>query len=204
MSIQAALVRAVLEHWQEYEWTIQGFGFARTKLGNVGRIHVWDQRLRVPLVSDVHEHPWPLKSTIISGMLVNHKFHAHKRCGPEEGDAHEAEKAEHCVPYVRQELFTGEGGGLCPDSQARLVWLEPCAPQYALPGCSYAQAPEEIHRTLAEDGTITLLERPLGPPLQRTAVYWPHGLRWVSAEPRLPNDYELDSIMETALLRWYA
>jgi hypothetical protein len=196
--IQSALVRAILENWQDYEWSIQGFGFARTKLGIEGRIHVWDQRLRVGLVSDVHEHPWPLRSTIISGMLVNHKFYVHKRTNDGNEEAHDS-----CLPYVRHALLTGEGGGLCADAKPELVWLEPGAPQYHLHGHSYAQVPEEVHRTLAEDGTVTLMERPLGPPLQRTNVYWPRGTHWVSAEPRLPEDGELDSIMETALARWH-
>ena len=67
MNIQSALVRSILERWRAYEWTVQGFGFARTKIADVGRIHVWDSRLAVDLVSTMHTHPWPLRSTIISG-----------------------------------------------------------------------------------------------------------------------------------------
>lgn len=37
MNIQAALVRAVLEKWRAYEWSVQGFGFLRTKIADVGR-----------------------------------------------------------------------------------------------------------------------------------------------------------------------
>src|ERR1700691_1916546 len=45
IDIQAALVRAILEQWKSYQWTVQGFGFIRTKIADIGRIHVWDSRL---------------------------------------------------------------------------------------------------------------------------------------------------------------
>jgi hypothetical protein len=60
MNIQSALVLSVLQKWKAYEWTVQGFGFIRTKIQNVGRIHVWDSRLATPLVSTAHNHPWKL------------------------------------------------------------------------------------------------------------------------------------------------
>src|SRR5690606_32204815 len=37
VNIQAALVRSILEKYRSYEWTVQGFGFVRTKIANVGR-----------------------------------------------------------------------------------------------------------------------------------------------------------------------
>ena len=36
MTITANLVRSVLEKHASYEWTRQGFGFVRTKIGTVG------------------------------------------------------------------------------------------------------------------------------------------------------------------------
>lgn len=189
--ISAALVRAILEQWRAYEWTIQGFGFARTKLGKTGRIHVWDNRLRVPLVSDVHAHPWSLHSTIISGELVNQRY------------AEVREDIQGMQPYVRQRIKTGEGGGLVEGTETE-VFLCADEPDIYFPGQSYGQHSSEVHRTLAMDGTVTLLERPMGPPLEETYVYWPRGLQWVSAEPRPPKgNWELEPIIATALQRWY-
>ena len=190
MNIQAALVKLILEHWDHYAWTIQGFGFARVKIADVGRIHVWDSRLAVPLVSTVHTHPWPLKSTIISGELINSRF-----VTPPAGIR--------CAPYVHQRLKTGEGGGLVGEPEE--IRLSPLDPRCYLPGDTYEQAPDDIHRTQAQDGTVTLLERPQGPPLEEASVYWPIGMKWVSAEPRKPSsDWELSPIMTLALERWHA
>jgi hypothetical protein len=190
VNIQSALVRSILEQWRHYEWTIQGFGFARTKIADVGRIHVWDSRLRMPtMLADVHAHPWPLYSTIISGELINCRF---ADLLPEAG-----------LPYMRSLLKTGEGGGLVGEpTECKLSLIDN---KFYTAGQSYSQEPEEIHRTQAQDGTVTLLERPQGPPLQETYTYWPAGTAWISAEPRKPrSEYELGPIIELALARWSA
>lgn len=190
MGIQAALVRSILERWESYEWTIQGFGFARVKIADVGRIHVWDSRLAVPLVSTMHTHPWPLRSTIISGELTNHRFIV------------EAESGGY-MPYVHSKIATGEGGGLTGAPEP--VMLSHTPPETYVAGGKYQQRPDEIHRTQAQDGTVTLLERPQGPPLEEASVYWPQGMDWVSAEPRRPRDkWELSPVMILALARWSA
>jgi len=186
MIMTRALVRDVLEHWKAHSWTIQGFGFARVKLGSAGRVHVWDSRLVVPLVSTTHTHPWPLHSTIISGELVNLRFR----------------EAEGGSPYLRSTIKTGEGGGLVGGAQSAL--LRPSTPEIYCVGESYEQKPEEIHRTIARDGTVTLLERPQGPPLEEALVYWPDGTAWVSAEPRVPEPYEIARVVGYALDCWEA
>jgi hypothetical protein len=187
MSMTAALVRSILGRWQAYEWTIQGFGFARTKIADIGRIHIWDSRLATQLVSTMHTHPWPLRSTIISGELINHRF-TH-RLGTSE------------LPYIHSRLKTGEGGALIGEPEP--IALDAHDPEFYAAGESYSQLPEEIHRTMAQDGTVTLLERPQGPPLEEASVYWPAGMSWVSAEPRKPrSEYELQPIVTLALARW--
>lgn len=182
--ITAALVRSVLEKHRSYEWTVQGFGFVRTKLGSVGRIHVWDSRLATPCVSDVHTHPWPLRSTVISGELVNVRF-AVRDSG---------------LLYLRSKIKTGEGGGLVGGAES--VLLKPFAPEFYALGQSYEQDPGEIHRTIARDGTVTLLERPQGPPLEEADVFWPAGVLWVSAEPKPADRDLLKQVIDYALLAW--
>lgn len=185
--IRAALVRSILEQWQSYEWTMQGFGFIRTKLANVGRIHVWDSSLAVPRVSTIHTHPWPLCSTIISGELINCRF----------------EESEHGdLPYLRSRLTTGEGGGLIGDPEP--VMLVRREPESYTAGSRYMQLPTEIHRTLAQDGTVTLLERPQGPPLEEALTFWPQGTAWVSAEPQRIERWQIESVITYALARWSA
>jgi hypothetical protein len=125
MNIQSALVLSILKQWRSYEWTVQGFGFIRTKLEDVGRI--------------------------------------------------------------------GE-----PED----VLLSPGEPETYWQGASYEQKPEEIHRTIAQDGTVTLIERPQGPPLEEACVYWPRGTQWVSAEPKPAEEWRVAPVIAYALSRW--
>jgi hypothetical protein len=188
--IQAALVQSILQRWRSYEWTVQGFGFARTKIADVGRIHIWDSRLANELVSTAHTHPWPLRSTIISGELINLRLQ-------------EVEPHVPGMPYMASRIATGEGGGLIGDP--REVWLLPVdEPEFYRSGCTYEQRSSEIHRTIAQDGTVTLLERPQGPPLEEAQTYWPAGTQWVSAEPQKAEEWRLQPVIEYALARWYA
>jgi len=194
LNVQAAMVRAILEKHHAYEWTVQGFGFIRTKLADVGRIHVWNSRLAVPKVSTMHTHPWPLKSTIISGELINQRFRI---------ALHEEQREdEPGMPYLHSRIKTGEGGGLIGDvTPVEIVSL---CPEVYIAGQSYEQAPYEIHRSIPQDGTVTLLERPQGPPLEEASVFWPAGTEWVSAEPRVAYPADIRPVIEYALNRWAA
>lgn len=190
--VHAVLVRSILEQWKSYEWTVQGFGFLRTKLANVGRIHVWDSRLATDLVSTIHTHPWPLRSTIISGELINCRFSTEGEEGADGG----------AMPYLRSKIATGEGGGLVGEPVPVLLFAD--RPESYAAGDTYRQDPQEIHRTIAQDGTVTLLERPQGPPLEEAHTFWPQGTYWVSAEPRKLSEWQIEPIIQYALLRWSA
>lgn len=166
---------------------MQGFGFLRTKIANVGRIHVWDSSLAVRHVSTMHTHPWALHSTIISGELINQRF----------------EEFPHGVLlYQRQTIKTGEGGGLC--GEAVPVVLHPKRAETYGRGDWYEQDANEIHRSIPQDGTVTLMERTQGPPLEEASVYWPRGTSWVSAEPRPPLTWQIEEVIQYALARWDA
>ncbi len=190
MNIQSALVLSILKQWRSYQWTQQGFGFIRTKIENVGRIHIWDSSLRTRYVSDIHTHPWPLISTIISGELINQRYDC-------------SDFLERFVAnYNRQKIQTGENGGLICEPEH--VFLSPMQAETYGPGEQYQQAPEVIHRTIAQDGTVTLIERPQGPPLEEATVFWPIGTSWVSAEPEPAPDYEIARMINYAMARWSA
>lgn len=188
MNIEAALVLSILQKWRSYEWTVQGFGFIRTKIQNVGRIHVWDSKLTTPRVSTMHTHPWALRSTIISGELINQRFV-------------ESEAAPRGMPYMRSRIATGEGGGLLGEPEAVKI-LPADDPEWYLPGDTYAQRAAEIHRSIPQDGTVTLMTRPQGPPLEEATVYWPAGTTWVSAEPQKLADWQIEEAIAYALARW--
>lgn len=189
--ITAALVRSILEKYSSYEWTVQGFGMVRTKIADVGRIHIWDSRLRVPLVSDIHAHPWELTSNVISGELINQRFIAVDKPSDE----------GFLLPYMEQRIATGEGGGLIGEPvECWLIADEQV--EFYIAGETYSQRKTELHRSIPQDDTVTLLQREQGPSLQETFVYWPRGTRWVSAEPRPATSAEVAMAVGYALARW--
>lgn len=187
MNIQSALVRSILEKWGSYTWTVQGLGMLRTKIADVGRIHIWDASLRTWQVSDIHSHPWELRSTVISGELINQRF----------GIVDTSNLA-----YVRQKLACGEGGGLLDKPEDVCLSVFPL--DFYTPGSMYKQAKEEIHRSMPQDGTVTLMERQLEDGHQEAYVFWPRGTQWVSAEPRVATDQEVRRVVGYALARWAA
>jgi hypothetical protein len=188
MNIESALGLSILQQWRSYEWTVQGFGFIRTKIQNVGRIHVWDSKLTTPRVSTMHTHPWALRSTIVSGELINQRFV-------------ETESAPRAMPYLRNRIATGEGGGLLGEPTPVKI-LPADDPEWYLPGDTYAQRADEIHRSIPQDGTVTLMTRPQGPPLEEATVYWPAGTQWVSAEPQKLAEWQTAEVIAYALARW--
>lgn len=180
------MVYLILSRCHEYPWTLQGFGMLRLNLGKEGRIHVWDDRYAVPNVSVIHTHPWNLESTILSGRLVNIRY----------AQVSSAWEATH----MRQSIATGEGGGLRGEPMPVRLLAGPA--ETYLPRDHYGQEADEIHESRPDRGTVTLLRRPKGAPLELAHVYWPHGTAWVSAEPRRATRAEVGDIVGYALGRW--
>lgn len=187
IAMTSGLVREILNRANDFTWTVQGFGFLRTKIQNVGRIHVWDSRLAVPGVSTMHTHPWSFKSTIISGELMNARY---------------VMTIDGQMLYQSSIIQTGEGGGLIGDQLP--VRVNCAGVDHYSAGDSYTQEANDIHRSIAMDGTVTLLERQQGPADEKAHVFWPYGTTWISAEPRPAQEYEITSAVSAAIMRWRA
>jgi len=56
-------------------------------------------------------------------------------------------------------------------------------PEMHLAGSSYRQEPDEIHRTVPADGTVTIIEQDRRE-TDTARTFWPAGLSWVDAIPR--------------------
>lgn len=178
------LAHAILMNAHAFEWSLQGMGMLRLHLPNDCRLHVWDSRFRVPNVSMVHDHlQWGLHSTIVAGRLTNHRYIV--------GDGE---------PHLYATLKPGYGCFFKHDPKpVGLVALEP---DLYVAGQSYSQQPNEIHRTEAEDGTVTFMRKT--PTNDESArVFWPAGEQWVSAEPRRATADEVATITGRALRRWF-
>lgn len=189
-----ALARAILENAQDFKWTVQGMGFMRLHLAGHCRLHVWDSRLRVPGVSMIHDHlQWALKSTILSGELVNRVYH--EVAFPGYRERGEASKKYHVVTIK-------PGAGCYFKAEPTDTYLLPRMFQdRCIPGNTYSQAPNVIHETDAQDGTVTIIHKtPTNDDSAR--VFWPAGTEWGSAEPRAATADEVRLISERALHRW--
>ncbi len=76
--------------------------------------------------------------------------------------------------------------------------LSPFTPEHYRAGQAYAQAANEVHRTDAQDGTITLMERPLDQD-GHADVFWPVGEEWGNAKPRPATLAELQQVVPAAI-----
>lgn len=162
-------VLALLERANNFDWSVQGFGVLRHYIGTIGRLHIWDSRLRYPGVSMIHTHSWDLRSTIVSGELCNTIY---------------TEVPGGGLPYHKQRLITGYMSHMVtPMADTRLV---PWSRTVLVAGEIYQQRASEIHQTNTINGTITLMER-REDENGEADVYWPHGTEWGTATPRRVN-----------------
>lgn len=194
MSLIKQLVRPILERPFNREWSLQGFGMLRTYLDNdrIWRLHIWTHDHAVDNVSTIHTHPWDFKSTIIAGEVKNQRF---KRLNNPRPDA----------PFVKryQEQLIKCGPGGCAISSPEPVALFAFGEERYREGASYQQKAEEIHRSMPQDGTVTIIERVFGSNVDDAYVFFPDGEEWVSAEPRDATRQEIKDITEKALERHF-
>lgn len=192
-----ALASAILHHANNFSWSLQGMGFIRLHLVGHCRLHVWDKRYRVPGVSMIHDHlQWALNSTVLSGELVNRKYRVIPRYikfwkdGPEQRGK----------PFMCATIKPGAGCYF--KTEPTEVFLEPeMFPERVVTGHFYRQAPDVIHETDAQDGTVTIIRKEPTPD-DSARVFWPVGTEWGSAEPRQATPDEVAAIVSNALARW--
>lgn len=184
-----ATVKALLENASlpKLDWSIQGMGMLRLRLAPDVRLHIWDSRLRVPGVSMIHDHQqWDLHSDIIAGELANYRYIGH-------ADG---------VLYHYRTLRAGYGCQFV-DTGPQDVLLYECPGERYVQGESYGQHANEIHRTDAEDGTVTIMTQ-TRQDSDRARVFWRHGEEWGSAEPRPATSDEVLDVTRAALARWFS
>lgn len=178
-------VLAILDNASAFTWSLQGMGLLRLYVRDIGRIHIWDETLRFPHVSMIHNHSWDLRSTIVGGFLTNRKYIPVDM--PFDVPINH-NRANHCAKYHTKLFITGYEGR--PIEEQKDVWLTPLQPDTYGPGASYHQIAHEIHETDAVDGTVTILER-RDDAEGHANIYWPAGTEWGSAVPRPATNEEV-------------
>jgi hypothetical protein len=187
MQSTKALVRWVLENSRREDWSVQGFGFMRmylTRGDESARVHIWNSKLRLEGVSDIHTHPWSFESLVVAGRLGNIRY-----TGSFPG-----------VPYTRHLIKAGEGAHLLDASPVSLT--EHVLERYA-EGEQYTQRDDEIHRTvILQENTVTVVARQLQVANPDHAYVFVHkNEEWGNAAPRPATAQEWHSIVGGALER---
>lgn len=199
-----ALIRAttlgLLQNPHGRTWQVQGLGMLRTYLTPEIRLHIWDKKLRVPNVSAIHDHPWNFRSYVVSGRLRQMRY---EECDPRALDSVGAKL------YGKQLIQCGPQGS--PMGNPTQVYLRPVKvtmtpfgelEQYVA-GEWYEQRAEEIHESIPDDGTVTLVERHFREDTEHAKVYFTTP-EWVSALPRSAMGAEVMDVVERALAGWDA
>lgn len=176
------LVRFILENADKFEWSLQGLGMLRLYLTKDIRLHVWDLRFAFPGASPIHDHlQWGLTSFVIAGRITNYRF-------IEAADGDE---------YLYSTLKPGYGCYFKHDPLP--IKLHKCAAETYTAGMTYSQRPEEIHWSVPENGTVTLMRKEPTADADSARVFWPAGEAWGSAEPRRATAEEVRAITAHAL-----
>jgi hypothetical protein len=192
---QAHLVELFLR--QEYDqphaewWTVQGIGMIRMYLtpDQRYRLHIWDLRHRVPDVSAIHDHPWNFYSRVIAGRVKQFRFTPWKF-----GQCHES--------YNTVEIKTGEDAKTLTETKKVLLSREPF--ELYVEGQVYHQNKSEIHESLADHGTVTVVERNFEDMHKQNAhIYWPGNGPWITAKPHQATPEEVSGACQLALETWF-
>lgn len=175
----------ILENATAFNWSLQGLGMLRLHMADETRLHVWDLRFAFPGASPIHDHQqWALRSTVISGRLENHLYI--------EGSSGE--------DYRYATLKAGYNCYFKHDPMP--IRLLHCTPAIYYPGDSYSQEPQEIHQTVPENGTVSIMVKTPTADPEAARVFWPAGSEWGSAEPRAATMAEVTEITRHALSRF--
>lgn len=183
------LTHSALVRWNTFEWTTQGFGMIRTYLDTAKRwrLNIWDDRLMVPNVSLIHDHPWSFTSYVIAGELTNRRY------GVRETAPARGEDATHHWHHI----ITGEGGG--KHSPVHDCLLIKHKKEVYGPSSIYSQSLDEVHKTNYTRGTVTINDRTPATKDHTARVFWPVGTEWVDAEPRIARSDEVNAAVGAAL-----
>lgn len=181
------LVKNILENPHDFKWSVQGLGMMRVYLSKAVRLHIWDSALKIPGVSALHTHPWHLKSFVIAGRYKQHRY--------TKGFASFAESFN--------EVTIKCGENACVVGEPATIHLIEHDLEIYTEGDRYQQSADEIHLSLPEDGTVTIVERTFTKDTEHAHIYWRGTGSWVDAKPRPASPEEVESISTRALERWF-
>jgi hypothetical protein len=182
------LVKNILERPAGFDWSVQGLGMMRIYLSDEVRLHIWDSRLKVPAVSAIHSHPWDLTSLVVAGHYKQHRY-----VFPGRYDVGEE--------FQCATIKCGENA--CVTQEPETVALAEGSLEIYKAGQDYFQSKDEIHLSIPEDGTVTLVTRTFHADRDHAKVYWRGRGAWVDAKPRPAMEEEVKAVTQHALEAWF-
>jgi hypothetical protein len=189
------LVKAILSSPLGLSWSTQGLGMLRTYLSPELRLHIWDAWLRVENVSPIHDHPWHLDSLIVAGRLAQQRYVIDDECSTAGVRPDAYEKLNFAAIKCGEGAFTvSEVKKINVISQPLEIYSE---------GQSYQQRKDEVHESLPETGTVTLVTRTFTGDRDHARVFWRGDGGWVDAAPRPATPEEIIAVTQRALKLWF-
>lgn len=175
------MARALLENAAALPWRYQGLGVLQLNLEDGYRLHVWHPLLRHPGVSMIHDHlQWDFESWVLCGRMVNVRY----QVGP------------------AGQLYEGLGvdtGAAQPNDKPRLTRLVRGLDEVYREGNWYRQEASEIHESLPDAGTVTLIRRQRTDRGDIATVFYPFGSQWGTAPRRPATPYEIGTACGAAI-----
>lgn len=188
------------------EWTVQGIGMARTNLDGAGmyRLNVWHSDLALKDISATHTHPWDLKSYVINGRISNVRFKNYETFSSNRGVEQYPGESVTYWPVRGVKLGCGTHPNGAHMSEEFDDVLYPQKPEHYDTGQAYSQERDEIHRSIASTGCVTLNVRTNKREDGSATVYWDRGSAWVDAKQRPATCDEVYMATGFAMCRWEA
>lgn len=179
-------IRKLLVFPMELDWRGHGIGFMKAYLNaeRTWRINVYHEMLRVPGISIMHDHPWGLQSHVRAGQLTNMRWHRANK------------KSQGAVSFNEGRINCAKYAGL--EGTPQIVSLVKERREIYHASGFYQQNPEEIHETIAINGTVTLLERIPTHSDGFAHIFWPVGEEYGDATRNLSDD-EVYAVAASAL-----
>ena len=182
------LVTEVLLNAESFDtWSLQGLGMLRLYLGRELRLHVWDPREAFRDASKLHDHPWDFTSYVVLGRLKNIRYY-------------EMNAPDFAPTHTKQTIVCGSGG--CSLGDKTNVHMDVGTTEEYEAGESYSQRSTEVHESVPERGTVTIIQRTFHEDTEHATVFSPYGESWVSAEPRAATPEEVRRMTRMALMKW--
>jgi hypothetical protein len=177
-SLHRALVRTILEHAEDYPWTMQELGLLGLRLDRrrEHRLHVWDPGSSVG-DPPVHDHPFDFTSTVVAGEMTNTRYE-------EDPAGVEYHRVRYSPPNE-------------DDRRADTVRLSGTASTFTA-GAQYSQLAHELHDSRQVPGTVTIIRWTFKPAREPLTVCT-RDAAWVSGQSRPATPDEVKRITGTAL-----